>query len=322
MIIDIHTHFWGKGYIPRAFHMATAQDWAAREPGRDPLMILPKIEEGLVDPDGSLFIRNMDQAGVDTSFIMGADFGVYWGGEEPEVPLEEQLRAFAELQEKFPGRLYAFVMIDPRRANAVDLFSRAIREWGLKGCGEFGLKNLSVADDEAQPLIRKCADLDVPVLIHTRATGGTDSGALSWGDLTSKNINHPDQVEKILERYPGLKVILSHVGYPFWWEKAAHIAGKYPNCYLDIANWDRDMKEPESLIPKLACMRDMVGADHICFGSDQSSGKRHSGEQSVMARWLGFLRELPEKARAYGYVFSQDEMDLILGGSARKLFNL
>lgn len=322
MIIDIHTHFWGKGYLPKAFHMATAQAWAAKEPGRDPGMILPKIEEGLVDNDGELFIENMDRAGVDVSFIMGADFGVHYSGEEPPVPVEQQLRRYAELQKRFSGRLYAFAMIDPRRTNAVELFAQAIKEWGLKGCGEFGLKNISVADDETQPLMRKCAELDVPVLIHTRATGGTDMGAISWGDLTLRNLYHPDQVEKVIKMYPGLKVIMSHVGYPFWWEKAAYIASKYPNCYLDLSNWDQDMEEPGSLIPKLACMRDMVGADHMCFGSDQSSGRRHSGEKSVMSRWLGFLKRLPEKAKEYGYLFSQEEIDLILGGSARRLFNL
>lgn len=119
-----------------------------------------------------------------------------------------------------------------------------------------------------------------------------------------------------------MKVIMSHVGYPFWWERATRIASEHPNCYLDIASWDRDMGDPNSLIPKLACMRDMVGADHICFGSDQSSGARQAGEKSVMLRWLGFLKGLPEKARECGYQFSQEEIDLILGGAARKLFNL
>jgi uncharacterized protein len=253
---------------------------------------------------------------------MGSDFGTHWGGEEPPVPLEEQFLNYVELEKRFPGRIYSFAALDPRRPNAVELFSKAVKEWGLKGCGEFGLKDMSVADEACQPLVRKCAELGVPVLVHTRATGGTDTGAKSWGDLSSKNIYHPDHVETVLQRYPDLKVIMSHVGYPFWWERGAYIASKHPNCYLDIANWDRDMGDPQGLIAKLACMRDMVGADHMCFGSDQSSGTRHCGEKSVMVKWLGFLRKLPEKAKEWGYVFTQQEMDLILGGSARKLFNL
>ncbi len=82
------------------------------------------------------------------------------------------------------------------------------------------------------------------------------------------------------------------------------------------------MGEPNSLIPKLACMRDMVGADRMCFGSDQNSGKRHCRENSVLSQWLDFMRRLPEMAKDYGYLFTQEKMDLILGGAAQKHFNL
>lgn len=318
MVIDIHTHFWGKNYIPRAFHMITAKTWADDEPGRDPVKILPKIEEGLIDLDGKLFIENMNRAGVDTAFIMAADFGIHWCGEDPSTPLEDQFLNYAEIQKRYPGRLYAFAFVDPRRKGAVELFGRAIKEWGFKGCGEFTCKDISVADDISQPMIRKCADLGVPVLIHTRAGSGTEKTGL----FTVENIAHPVHVETVLKKYPGLKVIISHVGYPVWWERAAQIASKYPNCYLDISNWHRDMGEPNSLIPKLACMRDLVGADHMCFGTDQNSGKRHCKENSIMSQWVGFLKKLPEKAKESGYQFRQEEINLILGGAAQKLFNL
>ena len=318
MIIDIHTHFWGKNYIPRAFHMITAKAWAAEKPGRDPEKILPKIDEGLIDLDGKLFIENMDQAGVDVAFIMAADFGVHWSGEEPFTPLEEQFQNYSELQKRYPGRIYAFAFLDPRRKGAVELFVKAIRELNLIGCGEFSCKDISVANDVCQPMIRKCADLGVPVLIHTRAGTGTSRTSL----LTEENIAHPVHVETILKKYPGLKVIISHVGYPVWWERAAHIAGQYQNCYLDISNWHREIEDANRLIPKLACMRDLAGIEHLCFGSDQSSGKRHCKENSVMSQWSAFLKELPEKAEECGYKFTRDEVDMIMGGSAKKLFNL
>ena len=43
MIVDAHAHFWGSGFIPQAFHMATAEAWASKEPGRKP--------EQAADPD-------------------------------------------------------------------------------------------------------------------------------------------------------------------------------------------------------------------------------------------------------------------------------
>lgn len=318
MIIDLHAHYWDRGFIPEAFHRATAEVWAKQEPGRKPEMILPKIEEGLVDPDGRLYIENMDLAGVDCAFIMACDFGIYYTGEEPPVPMEEQLRRYADLQEKYRGRLYAFAFVDARRKNALDVFERAIKEWGMRGYGEFNCQGLSIDYDVVQPILRKCTEFGVPVLVHTRANLAFETVT----DYSVSNVSHPVHVARTCERYPDLTVILAHVGYPVWWEEAARLASKYPNCYLEISDWNREIEDPKGLIPKLACMRDWVGADHICFGSDQNSGKRHGGPNSLLARSVDFLQKLPETAHTYGYEFTQKEVDLILGGNAQRIFRL
>ena len=33
MIVDAHTHFWFKGFMPMAFHRNTAEEWAKKEAG-------------------------------------------------------------------------------------------------------------------------------------------------------------------------------------------------------------------------------------------------------------------------------------------------
>ena len=97
MIVDVHAHYFRRGYIPRAFHAATAEIWAKGGAGRKPEDILPTIEEGLIDDDGKMFIDNMNRAGVDATVIMTADFGRFWTGEDHEVPPEEQFRFYGEL---------------------------------------------------------------------------------------------------------------------------------------------------------------------------------------------------------------------------------
>ena len=98
MIVDAHTHFWFKGFMPEAFHRNTAEEWAKKKKGRTPEMVMPKIEAGVTDPDSTEYLANMDKAGADASIIMMTDFGTYWTGEEPAIPLEEQVVRYGEFQ--------------------------------------------------------------------------------------------------------------------------------------------------------------------------------------------------------------------------------
>lgn len=157
------------------------------------------------------------------------------------------------------------------------------------------------------------------MFFHTRVGGGTE---YAGADCTIKNNAHPKHVERVLTTYPDLKVIMGHAGYPVWWEVAASVAREHPNCYIDLSNWNNDRNDPDKMIPKLACMRDMVGAEHIFFGSDHNSGKRFCGEKSWLPEWVDFFKKLPETSKTYGYQFTKEEVSLIMGGNAQRIFNL
>ena len=85
MIVDFHAHLWGKGFIPPAFYNEAAEEWAAKEEGRTPDMIMPKLLDGNTDPDGRLFVENMDLAGVDVTVINMTDFGLHWSAADHRV---------------------------------------------------------------------------------------------------------------------------------------------------------------------------------------------------------------------------------------------
>jgi predicted TIM-barrel fold metal-dependent hydrolase len=318
MIVDSHAHIWGKGFIPPAFFRETAERWAKKAPGRTPEMIMPKLLDGIVDDDGKLFIENMDQAGVDVTIINGGDLG-YLCGEEPEVPIEKQLEFYEELHRRYPKRLHFFFSSDPRRENGLHLLEKAVREWGCIGCGEFATAGFYITDEVAQPIFKKCTDLGIPVFIHTRAGSGAE---MVGEDYTLKNPAHPFHIKALQANYPDLVIIFGHAGYPFWWEEACRIARGSPNCYLDLSNWSLELSKQGDLIAKIACMRDMVGADHILFSSDQVSGKRFCGEKSELPGWVNFFKNLPEEAKRYGYQFTNAEVELILGGNAKRILHL
>lgn len=318
-VIDIHSHLLREGYYPRAFYACVAEEWAQKEPGRKPEMILPKLLAGYVDNDGKMFIENMDRAGVDIAFILGIDVGIFYSGQEPETPIEQQMEDASEFQKKYPDRLVAFGAIDPRRKNAVQLLEKAVKELGLIGVGEWQPEGYHLEDDLVQPPLKKCAELGVPVSIHTRSGHGAD---MYGNEFTLENPRHPEHIAWVLRKYPSLTVIIGHAGYPVWWEAATQVAKQSDRCYLDLSNWEPMLDDPSRLVPILAAMRDGAGVERLLFGSDQVSGVRFCFERSHLPKWVNFFKELPKTAEQYGYKFTEAECNMILGENAARLFNL
>ena len=85
------------------------------------------------DPDGSKTIARMDDAGVDVSVAMPMDRGLLHG-DEGVIPIEDKNEGYYELTRLWPGRLFSFCGIDPRRPQAAAFLERAITEWGFLGC--------------------------------------------------------------------------------------------------------------------------------------------------------------------------------------------
>ena len=319
MIIDYHAHLWGKGFIPPAFYHEAAKEWAQKAPDRTPEMIMPKLLEGNTDSDGRLFIENMDQAGVDVTVINMTDFGVHWCGAEPEVPVEAQLEIYGELTAKYKDRLYFFAFFDPRRENCLPLMEKAVKEYGCVGCGEISPENFYVTEDFVQPLFAKCQELGLPVFIHTRAGLGMK---ITGDDYTRKNSAHPFYIKTLQAKYPDLTIILGHAGFDLWWAESARIARGHSNCYLELSDWTFAMQKPGELVAIIASMRDMVGADHIIFGSDQPSGSRFCGQRSFLPAWTAFMKNLVAEGEKYGYQFTADEVGLIMSGNAKRLMGI
>ena len=69
-------------------------------------------------------------------------------------------------------------------------------------------------------------------------------------------------------------------------------------------------------------MRDYVGAHRILWASDFGFGPSNAGEKSPLPHWLKTFRDLPTTGEQYGVRFTQEEVDLMLGGNAQRLFNL
>lgn len=319
VIVDSHVHVWGRGFLPPAFFRNAAEGWAAKAADRTPEMILPRLLDGVVDETGDDFLANMDAAGVDRSFVMMLDAGTPLFGEEPETPLPAQIAFYGELQHRHAGRLFAHVMVDHRRPDCLELVRRAVAEFGLVGIGELVPDGFSAADPKLRPMMRLAADLGVPVQIHTRAGVWTD---MEGRDQSEENPVHPAHVAELARALPDLRIVLCHAGFPHWWQAAAEAIADHENCVLDVSNWNEMLDEPAEIVARLATWRSLVGSDRILFASDQPSGPRFTGARSRLSEWVALFRDLPAVAARWGYRFSRQEADRILGLNALRFYGL
>lgn len=317
--VDSHAHIWGRGFLPPAFFREAAEGWAAKAPDRAPGMILDRLLDGVVDETGDDFVGNMDAAGVDTSFVMMLDAGAPLFGEEPATALAAQIEFYADLQQRHPGRLYTHAMIDHRRPECLELIGHAVAGLGLIGIGEITPDGFAADDEGLRPLMRLAADLGVPVQIHTRAGIWTD---MAGRDRSERNPAHPVHVARLARDLPDLRIVLCHAGFPNWWQAAAEAIADHENCVLDLSNWNEMLDEPEEIVARLATLRSLVGSDRILFGSDQASGRRFTGARSRLKDWVAMVRDLPDVAAHWGYRFSREEADRILGLNALRFYGL
>lgn len=314
MIVDSHIHLFGPGYFPPAWHDHTARRWSkAVVPPRDPNEIRPHIERGLIDPDGTILMAEMDRAGVDAAFCLTLDWGWAIGDTSGASP-EEMMQHYSKLQERYEGRFHAIANVDPRRPGALNVYERAIKEWGLKGLKVYPPIGLYPYDEAYFPFYEKSLEFEVPVYIHT---------AMEPSFPLRPRFAYPLGVGDVQVRYPELTIILAHSGYPKWDEEAIEIARNHPDTYMELSNWNfTAKKDPGKVVRLIAKMRDHMGAHRILFGSDHLGGSRFSGEKSILPEWVDFVSRLADTAPDYGCQFTQDEVDLIMGGNAQRLFDL
>jgi predicted TIM-barrel fold metal-dependent hydrolase len=289
-------------------------EMAARRtnPPRDPLAILPRVGEGVYDPDGSQMIRDMDDLGIDVSVIQVLDWGLNYvtrGEEDSITPIAEINRLTLEVAHRNPGRVYAFAGVDPRRAGAVKLFERAVKEWGAIGYKPYTPNGYYANDPSLLPIYEKCVEFDVPVLIHCGGSGYAI----------------PEPVEEIAVQFPDLKVILGHTNLQgrfesgtYW--RAIQIASGVTNIHLDICDWQvlgiLDEWNIADFWHVMDVMRNSVGAHRIVWGTDLPM--RGKGYEQTRT-WVEMFKNLPEESAKFGVTFTEEERDLICHQNAERL---
>jgi predicted TIM-barrel fold metal-dependent hydrolase len=188
------------------------------------------------------------------------------GGPHPEIAAKmgERLRRrntwTCELADEHE-ELVAFPSIDLLMAPdaMVEEVERCATELGAKGIKLHPAEgHFFPRDERLWPAYEKIQELGLPMISH----GGVFM-------LTPEvDYTKPSNFEPVLESFPDLKVVISHLGHGFWDESVA-MAKKYPNAYFDTSAVITGVERLKVLsdADTVELIR-ALGVDRVMFGSD------------------------------------------------------
>lgn len=188
----------------------------------------------------------MDEAGV-SQICLAA-----WNRPGSTIVSNEDV---AEYTRAFPNRIFGLVSVnlhDP--VAAVKELDHYVRNEGFKGLRVVPwLWNLPPTDAHYWPLYVKCIELDVPFCTQVGHTG----------PLCPSEVGRPiPYIDEIALKFPDLKIICGHLGYP-WAAETVAVAWKHANVYIDTSAWS-----PKYYDPAFIQFANTTGRKKVMFGTN------------------------------------------------------
>jgi aminocarboxymuconate-semialdehyde decarboxylase len=246
--------------------------------------IVAGIRDALRDPEKK--IRDMDEAGIGISVLSSTPFAFFY---EVEDDLDVELARFqndkiSEMVKKYPDRFAAMATLPLQVPNeALKELERAVKKLGLRGV-EIGshVGNRELGDKAFWPIYNVLEELNVPILIHPHHVAGMDRledfylSNLIGNPLDTTIAAAQLIFSGVLEKYPGLKIILAHAGgqLPYIIGRIEHGYQVRPECkekvrrspmtFLKNFYFDIITHNPDALRYLIA----FAGSGHVLLGSD------------------------------------------------------
>jgi predicted TIM-barrel fold metal-dependent hydrolase len=178
----------------------------------------------MVDKPGAMeeWWKEIDKAGVDIVVANGR-----WGAGLPQFTMDNE--TLIKLQKEYPGRFLGLAMLnlDQPIKKTVDELEKAIKG-GLRGANiepGYRTKNggaTTIDNADFYPIFETMIDADLPLMVQT----GAFAGIYNWNEA-----NQIWRFDSVLVKFPKLKLVLGHGGYPRVTEALA-LALKHPTAYI------------------------------------------------------------------------------------------
>lgn len=239
--IDFHVHPWTREFMLKNGPIVKACKFFRLDTDRLPLTIDQLLEE-------------MDSSDVERAVVLGQDTHATKNPNFRNYTIKND--QLASIAAKSRDRLIPFAGVDPNAtAESVKELKRAVRKLGVRGLKIHSSANSVYPNDARKmyPLYEICEENELPILFHTGTTG--------LGDCEVK-YSKPEYLDEVCERFPDLKVVMAHFGWP-WSDVAVALALRHPNVFLDISGW-----RPRYLPATVLSYLNGPIQDRFLFGTD------------------------------------------------------
>ncbi len=249
------------------------------------------------------FVGRMDEAGIDKAVLLYSDN--LDNGYSDETLLDIN-RHVSDISKRHPERIVPFASVDPRRPEAVELFRRCIEDYRMRGLKWHPDNGFYPNSEESFKVLEVASELEIPLITHSGPLPGVRS-----------EYAHPIHLDDVASSFPKLPIIAAHMGDTWWREWLAVVQYKR-NIYGDLAMWQftaaRNMTKLKAVLREVI---DSVGCEQILFGSDAPAFEAIISNRT----WVETMKSLAGDS-SDEILFTQDEIDAILGGNAAKILNL
>lgn len=293
MTIDIHAHLYAEGFHSPSFVGPRA---IGAEPGA--------VSSWHVhDADGSGHLQRMDEAGIEMCNLLHIDMGILFG--EGALSIEQQNRHISDVVRKHPGRFTWFCGVDPRRKEAADLAERCLGQWGASGIKLYPTTGFLPAAKECYPVYEVALGRQVPVYFHM----GPEAPP-----YTNEGNAHPATLLRVLVDFPGLIVVVAHLGFEYWRDLIA-LGRVRDNVLADFCAWQRVARRSYGQFCHiLRRFLNGFGTERVMFGTDAPLVEQAMSSKDWTRLVCGLTQNAPD-----GVSFTQAEVEAVMDGNARRL---
>ncbi len=248
----------------------------------------------------SVFLSFMEKTRkeVDLAFVL------HW--------FKDDLARVAEFVNSKPNlRLIAAVEVNGqdhmrRQLESIDKLFKEKKNFGIKLYP--GYQHFYVSEERIHPVAELCMKYDKPLVIHSGDVFDTDGEALL-------KYSHPSFIDELAMKFPKLKIVISHFGFPHLLE-CANIVSKNDNVYTDISGtlcegmnpdeiavmfdeYKKDLRRVFNYFPDIK--------DKVLFGTDYDW---HNASFDDFVWYKNLVKEL----------FTKEEQEIVFSKLAQKLF--
>lgn len=173
----------------------------------------------------SKICQDLRAFGIEKAVLVGRDAETTYGFK----PNNDELKRFVD---EDPDLFCAFAGLDPHKGmDAVRTLEHLVKNEGFVGAATDPIYNkLAIDDAKFYPIYAKCCELNIPMVITT--------GPARFTIGTTASFAHPDQIDRVANDFPELRLIISHGAWPYIQEMIG-CAFRNKNIYVECSEYEK-----------------------------------------------------------------------------------